>query len=1007
MYKVYVCLSSLLAISIVQGVPVRTGEKEKIKSCGYESCVPIKEGYVNIHLIPHSHDDVGWVKTVDQFYYGTNLEMYPAAVQFIYDNVLRSVQKNPNRKFIYVETAFFWKWWLEQGDFEKNLLKELVNNGQIEFIGGGWSMNDEAVTNYQSIIDQMSWGLRRLSDCFGECARPKMGWQIDPFGHSSEMASIFAQLGYDGVILGRIDFQDKEVRLANKSMEMVWRGSHSLGRPSDIFTSILFNHYDAPRGFCFDILCADNPLVDDVNSAEYNIAEKAEEFIAEHIRPMMQSFQTSNVIIPMGRDFAYQQAEAWFTSMDRLIKYVNIKQDFNGTKYHMMYSTPSCYTAAVHKESQGQLSSKLKTDDFLPYGSESMAYWTGYYTSRPTLKRFERIGNNFLQICKQLFTLGNIPQSEEPKLNSLREAMGVMQHHDAITGTEKEIVAYDYAKILYEGIENCGDVSTQALKKLTNSNKQFTSCLLANISECRISEKAETFVVTLYNPLSRPVSKVVRLPVLGESYSITDYNGETVKSELFPIPTGAKRIIGRNSNATLELVFIAKDVPPLGYKSFYIQNNHGDDIVAEDLSWFFSYSNNNGASFDVDPSTGLVNKIDTNGVSLNLNQTFWFYNGTNGWGHYGIRASGAYIFRPEPSDPIKLLSETARFEVYRGELVTEVHQTFNEYASQVIRVYETEQYVEFNWIIGPLEMEDLHGKEVITRYTTDLNNKKVFYTDSNGRETMKRVRDYRPTWDVEKIEREASNYYPVTSKISIRDEERNVGLTVLTERAEGGSSLHDGEIELMLLRNTMADDQLGVSEALIELAYTEPIMVRGSHYVVGAKLENNSETEPNLSTLEHKIADEKLLDSWVFLSVPDEITFNDYKQQHKMMFSGLKKALPDNVHIMTLEPWKDSTFLLRLEHTFEKNEDPTLSRPVQVNLQDLFTLFDIKKIQETTLGGNQLLKDNQRLMFNSPDQRELENDNHQDDELLEKYVVSLNPMQIRTFIISIEMRTNK
>nr|AIA94441.1 Glyco_hydro_38C [uncultured bacterium] len=74
----------------------------------------------------------------------------------------------------------------------------------------------------------------------------------------------------------------------------------------------------------------------------------------------------------------------------------------------------------------------------------------------------------------------------------------------------------------------------------------------------------------------------------------------------------------------------------------------------------------------------------------------------------------------------------------------------------------------------------------------------MFYTDSNGRETMKRVRDYRPTWDVEKIEREASNYYPVTSKISIRDEERNVGLTVLTERAEGGSSLHDGEIELMV-----------------------------------------------------------------------------------------------------------------------------------------------------------------------------------------------------------------
>lgn len=59
-----------------------------------------------------------------------------------------------------METAFFWKWWQLQEESERNALRELVNNGRIEFIGGGWSMNDEAVTNYQSIIDQMSWGLR-------------------------------------------------------------------------------------------------------------------------------------------------------------------------------------------------------------------------------------------------------------------------------------------------------------------------------------------------------------------------------------------------------------------------------------------------------------------------------------------------------------------------------------------------------------------------------------------------------------------------------------------------------------------------------------------------------------------------------------------------------------------------------------------------------------------------------------------------------------------------------
>lgn len=93
---------------------------------------------------------------------------------------------------------------------------------------------------------------------------------------------------------------------------------------------------------------------------------------------------------------------------------------------------------------------------------------------------------------------------------------------------------------------------------------------------------------------------------------------------------------------------------------------------------------------------------------------------------------------------------------------------------------------------------DKIGKEIITRYSSNLKTDNVFYTDSNGREMLKRIRNYRPTWNLELKEPISGNYYPVTSKIAIKDEEKQLKLSVLNDRAQGGSSLQDGAIELMV-----------------------------------------------------------------------------------------------------------------------------------------------------------------------------------------------------------------
>lgn len=56
--------------------------------------------------------------------------------------------------------GFFWQWWEEQTDDTRTIVKQLVQEGRLEFINGGWCMNDEAATHYNDIVDQMTWGLR-------------------------------------------------------------------------------------------------------------------------------------------------------------------------------------------------------------------------------------------------------------------------------------------------------------------------------------------------------------------------------------------------------------------------------------------------------------------------------------------------------------------------------------------------------------------------------------------------------------------------------------------------------------------------------------------------------------------------------------------------------------------------------------------------------------------------------------------------------------------------------
>ncbi len=70
-----------------------------------------------------------------------------AGVQYILDSVIKALEENPDRRFIYVEIAFFSRWWREQNDATKALVRQFVNQGND-------SSTEESVVRFSP----MFWG---------------------------------------------------------------------------------------------------------------------------------------------------------------------------------------------------------------------------------------------------------------------------------------------------------------------------------------------------------------------------------------------------------------------------------------------------------------------------------------------------------------------------------------------------------------------------------------------------------------------------------------------------------------------------------------------------------------------------------------------------------------------------------------------------------------------------------------------------------------------------------
>jgi alpha-mannosidase len=151
------------------------------------------------------------------------------------------------------------------------------------------------------------------------------------------------------------------------------------------------------------------------------------------------------------------------------------------------YSTPSFYVD--QKKLDKTVTWEVRQDDIFPLADNAHHYWSGYFTSRPALKRQVRptphtrtalcrcardqlpsrtdrslqvrIATNFLQAARQLEVIAKTTKQEvntsstksSPAVgdswsDSLEGAIGVATHHDGMSGTERQDVSDDYEQVL-------------------------------------------------------------------------------------------------------------------------------------------------------------------------------------------------------------------------------------------------------------------------------------------------------------------------------------------------------------------------------------------------------------------------------------------------------------------------------------------------------------------------------------------------------------------------------
>ncbi|XP_073655956.1 alpha-mannosidase 2x isoform X5 [Tursiops truncatus] len=753
---------------------------------------------LQVFVVPHSHNDPGWLKTFDKY--------YTEQTQHILNNMVSKLQEDPRRRFIWAEVSFFAKWWDNINAQKRAAVRRLVGNGQLEIATGGWVMPDEANSHYFALIDQLIEGHQWLEKNLDSDSSTDIFCHMMPF-YSYDVPHT---CGPDPKICCQFDFK----RLPGGRINCPWKVP--------------------PRAI-----------------TETNVAERAG-LLLDQYRKKSRLFRSNVLLVPLGDDFRYDKPQEWdaqFFNYQRLFDFLNSKPDLH---VQAQFGTLSDYFDALYKRTGVEPGAQppgfpVLSGDFFSYADREDHYWTGYYTSRPFYKSLDRVLEAHLRGAEILYSLAvaharrsgvasQYPLSNFALLTEARRTLGLFQHHDAITGTAKEAVVVDYGIRLLRSLVNLKQVIINAAHYLVLGDKKSyrfdPESPFLQMDDTRLNHDAlpeRTVIqldsspryVVLFNPLEQERLSVVSLLVSSPRVRVLTEEGQPLAVQVSAHWSSATDMV-----PDVYQVSVPVRLPALGLGVLQLQLGlDGPRTLPSSVRVYL-----HGRQLSVSRHEAFPLRVIDSGTSdfalSNRYMQVWF-SGLTGllksirrvdeeqeqrvgmeFLIYGTRSSkdksGAYLFLPDGEAKPYVPKDPPVLRITEGPFFSEV-VAYYEHVHQVVRLYNLPGVEGLSLDVSSLvDIRDCVNKELALRLHTDIDSQGTFFTDLNGFQVQ--PRRYRKKLPLQ------ANFYPMPVMACLQDAQSR--LTLHTAQALGVSSLHDGQLEVILDRRLMQDDNRGLGQGL-------------------------------------------------------------------------------------------------------------------------------------------------------------------------------------------------